>query len=442
MKKYYTFRKLRTQKRLDITFLARQFGVSETEIRQIEADSSDISDELLENYLEFFDIAYDSLYFGKEPPNLVSPEPKETAKMGAGGKALNLLDSELHYKTSSVFLQFLGILTDRLLFWINLARLQVFIFFIVHQIYQLLSAFLLKSSKNRPRFALAYLFVISRKLEAHKLPKFIYLFLMIFPTFLGFFAFHELPVNPYGYFYSWPVNLAGALIVFSLWKKIKQNYLTNQKVYFEVVEKFFPSFLKFFSPLLLSVLVILALNFPNSTPYLFTNWFIMIPLLLNTAFTALLLFLFFLPIVDFKYPITQSVDSLLPLSALLSSSFYILLSFFFDFLYGKVENYGIFYLNSLTFLCSVWLFCGLVTFRVHLSKKVVSQEKSKTVQYASMISFSLFSLLTLEYLHQGKILFKSDQTYALFPLFFIILFFAGLFMIIKLQQRLAIKIND
>jgi transcriptional regulator with XRE-family HTH domain len=57
---------LRVSRGLDVEALARQFGVSCDEIRALEADSSEVSDELLEDYLRFFLVSYDSVWFGSE----------------------------------------------------------------------------------------------------------------------------------------------------------------------------------------------------------------------------------------------------------------------------------------------------------------------------------------------------------------------------------------
>lgn len=431
--KNITFKSLRISKKLDISFLARQFEVSENEIRRIEKDSGDIPDEILNDYLKFFEVSYDSLYFGKEKENTTLESkvkiPSQSLRTILESKDKKLSWREFFYKLQNAAL-------SNFISFSNLVNLELSILFILSDIYFFIYTIFIKSKKNKPKFMLAYFFIKLRACRNYRIIKWIYLISMFVPTILGFLLFHELPMNAYGYLYSWPANLCGALVVLSLWKKIWNNYFEKkQRQFLETLERYFTPFFRLFLPTLIVAVATVALNFPKTNQYCLTNNLIIIPLSLNSFLIALLIVLFFLPIIDLRYCIDSSINELFPLSSIVFSFLFLFFSSGTDVFYGKYENLGLFYINTLTIFTVTWFIYLFIAYRIKLTRNINAEKDQLRIKLISILYIS-FSILIYAMGGQ-RINIVSTQLFAFVPLLFIIFIFTFLFWDIKVQIKKA-----
>ncbi|GAB2027486.1 hypothetical protein [Lactovum odontotermitis] len=383
MKEVLTFRALRESKGLDVVFLARQFQATEDQIRMIERDSGEIPDELLDKYLSFFSVSYDALYFGDE-------------------RELKQVQS-VHKKKKT------GILHLR---------------------------------NERPRFILAYFFCQARACKNSKFFWLGYIACMFMPAIIGFFVLQELPRNSYGYFYSWPSNLAAAVMALFLWRNIGRCYLINdQPAYFSLLERHFYHLLSTFLPALFGSILVFVFTFPGSNSYFWTNCLTMLPLSLNFFFLALPLFLIFLPVIELKFKMKRTINEVYPLASVVLSLVFMCISPAFDLLYGEYENLGIWYSNVCLFLLVSWLSYFLLRYRLRLNQLVYR----KTLQYKGKSNQALIGLLVITafyavffvtvYLGTGEMVFTIHQTFNLVPLFFELTFYGGMFVLLHRQAR-------
>lgn len=68
----WTLEAMRVTKGLTQTELAEKFGVSSQTIARLEKDSSDIGYQLLNKYLNFFNVKFDDIFLGKKYENFVN----------------------------------------------------------------------------------------------------------------------------------------------------------------------------------------------------------------------------------------------------------------------------------------------------------------------------------------------------------------------------------
>ncbi|MDR0300235.1 MAG: helix-turn-helix domain-containing protein [Streptococcaceae bacterium] len=389
MRERFTIRKLRESKGLDIVFLARQFEASERQIEHLEVDSSEISYKLLDDYLDFFQISYDVIYIGNDESvlNSIANAGQEVGLLKKFESYLDEFVISQPRNARNLFYSLFSLIVGKLTPFLGLVRLPMYLFFIIHELYHFLSSFFLKSDKNNPRFALARLFVLMRTAKITKLVQVSFILGTTLPTIFGLFIFHELPHNGYGYFYAWPSNLVGVLVVFSLWKKIKVNYFEkDQKNYFEVLEQYFPPFIRIFIPALFIYLAMMIFKYPQSNPYLLTNYVNLFPFLLNLFFINLLLFLFFLPMISLKYPLKSTLQELYPFPTLFLGIIFMVISPLWDLIYRHYDNLNIFYVNSMALLLTFWSSYWLIRYRMRGLGLRRAKKKDKTTLFLGIAS--------------------------------------------------------